>query len=326
MLLPGLFGLLALRFPLLFPSALVLAALGDHFIPWALTLGIMGTLFHWARSESPPYHGWHSMLFLGLLSLFFVASIPSMDLEDLALLSLPLLWWLPLCRALRENSGGGSLWIPLGLALAVGLAVERSATGGTVASSFFTLLVAWYRQIPLLLRALSLLVGSSLLVEMSFVHPLPCLIVAAVLLLQIWDKWRWGRGECSLAFWSISTLILWAAILTQLSPTSVNAVQLVSLWGLTWWANRETCRLCLSTSRCRETVMSLMGARLPLLMGIALTMGPLHPLDLIWMSAFLMATEVSRSTSCRLVTAEMILESPCRKAWALDLQKKNNAS
>lgn len=257
---------------------------------------------------------------------------------------LPFLMWSPICYWMSKNSGGGSVWIPCMLVALSLYLVRDDAKVAFGATCLFFVLVSWYRQIPVSILISSLLLGAVglfvLCFQGSFIWPLLVMLLA---LFQLLDKLLWARGLCLQRYWAWVSLFLVCLALgfrmidfgvsSEMKTFSewgmgLNVVGLVMLVVLMWMSSQEVCRYCIAPSRCRETLVSIMAARFPLLMLLGVLSVGLGALEIYFTIAVLLMAQSGRAVKLKPVTAEQILESPCRGEWASwllkELEKKSS--
>jgi hypothetical protein len=239
---------------------------------------------------------------------------------------------------LSINSGGGAMLIPLVLmALFEGLVwaemTEPSRNEGAsfvaswALSCFFFALIAWYRQLPVVILLFSSCFVVLMMTWLFMINEIEAMILLAALLsCQMLDKWFWGRGKCQNQFWGWASFVLLAMGFALWKDRGGSAFQpslfgLFSLLLLVWMGQQETCRLCVSVARCREMLVSLLSARAPLVVLLVYMFCGISELGVIFLMFSVMFSEGMRQTALRPVTADQILQSPCRKTWAQRLRK-----
>jgi hypothetical protein len=192
----------------------------------------------------------------------------------------------------------------------------------------FWLLVAWYRQLPKVILSLSLALGVLMAGMMFLDQPLLALFFVLLMALQLGDKWIWGRGRCLLKVWSWGAIVLGAMTLVirdlfvDSTQVPLQALPLLMSVVLVWVSTQEVCRLCISTSKCRELLVTHMGSRTPLIFYGSLLLVGVTQQDFAFLVLAVLMSETARLTKLRPVLESDILESPCRGEWAQWLLKK----
>jgi hypothetical protein len=227
-----------------------------------------------------------------------------------------------------SNSGAVVIWVTTSLFSLFRLSVlDVDPSLLDLMCCLFFFLVAWYRQIPPSLLLLSMMMGCCVLGGIALERPTMAGWLAFVLLLQLLDKWNWGRGRCLQQHWvwGIGALVPLTLLTSTGWQSQGNLLSLGFALLLMWFTQQEVCRLCVATARCREIVVSLMGARAGLVFWVALSQQPVQALDIFLLCVVLGLSEAAREGRLLPVRAEQILESPCKGKWAIGLQEELKA-
>ncbi len=260
-----------------------------------------------------------------LISLSFLSfSAFGFSLSALASAVMPWVLYPWLKSWLLENSGAVVVWVTMALLSLVrmsGEAVEVSML--EIMSCYFFFIVAWYRQIPPSLLSLSMLMGCLVLGAIALLDMRIACWVAAVLVFQLIDKWRWGGGDCMQSIWAWALgLVLPMTLMTGGSWTSgLTLFEVMFTLLLLWLAQQEACRLCVATARCREVVVSLMGARVGVLLWIFVCHQTMQPIDISIVAVVFCLSESARLARLLPVREQQILSSPCKGQWAMGLRE-----
>lgn len=317
-----LLGLLSFRWWILGPSSLVFLALGQDFSVGALLLGIGLSLYDqmernqgpwWKNRPEPRQAQVLFLLSLLGLSLFWRAE----GLQVWAMFFLPWVWYRPIESWMGKNSGGGSLWIPLLLVSAL-LSVFPTQAGSTLfleaSVGSFLLLVAWYRKIPLGLKLISLILGCSFWLNLSFQRLDLFCVLLGMALFQALESYERKKPSCRQTPWSLYMGLAWV-ILLLMAPPQLGWLPMALLIVSTFLLSQEICRLCLISTRCRERVFSTMASRIPFLFGLIWAFEGVAPLDFVWLILFALGADATRKTQLRPVTESAIGQSYCRSGW-----------
>jgi hypothetical protein len=315
--------LLAFRFWWLTPSALIFLMLGDQGMVYC---GLVAT--GWAilySRQQKIYWSRRIAMILALLSLLAVIQAQQW-LDTIALMVLPWSLWVVVQYGIARNSGGTAIWVPLMLSASYpALHGQNLGISGGVACLFFAM-VAWYRQLPQHNLWASLWMSAGLLLALFFESVPWALLVLTMMSFQVLDKKCWGNGHCALKIWAWLGGVLILATLVVTPQVQTSLVQMLLLFALVWLGQQETCRLCVSVARCREAVVSLMGARSALIFAVGTIL--LGYDERAWFITcwILLMAEAARFASLRPVTEAEILDSPCKGRWVqwiLEGLKKN---
>ena len=319
----------------LMPSALMLFVFSGSMICASSLASILTFVYLW-ESSVPVKKRFHRRSIWMLATLVGLGAVLSMNSleppihEHIAWVIFPMAVYVPIQVWMARNSGGGASWVPLILlVMANGVFTNQTPLGASWAFvTCFWLLVAWYRQLPQAILNLSLVLGVLMLGMMVLDQSTLASVFILLMAMQLGDKWIWGRGRCLLKVWSWGALAIGTTTLILrdvfVFPSEVPLHILPSFLSviLVWLSTQEVCRLCVSTSRCREILVTHMGSRIPLMFYVSLFLVGVNSLDYVFLVFAVLMSETSRLTKLRPVLESDILESPCRGEWAQWLLQK----
>lgn len=269
---------------------------------------------------------WLQMLILMGLALSWPQSFDD-PWPDFALAGLPFVLILPLGKWLKINTGGALFLIPT---LVLGWCSIFHAGSSPPESSqllaclliYLMLLMAWYRQIPAVIKFLLLLCAMVAPFWLLGGQPQLMLVLLGFLLHKLFSKWLWGKSFCQLqlAVWSQVGLIILALSLSGRSE--VNILHLCFSCALLFMGTQESCRLCVAEAKCREVVLSWWMAHLPLLYLLLILSGLKPGYEIYAILCFTaLSQEVTRSVALKPIKIDDLTDNPCKDDFKVSLNE-----
>jgi len=323
--LPYILAFVSLFIRALWPAALIAFVVSNaHPIVLVLILGCLA-LYHfkdkiefYAKPKEPRF--WiHLGLLVGLsltwpsLSEAFVSSILYALIPFLAIK--PMYDW-------HVKNSGGSLYLTPFLMLGwlkvlsepSDLPMSDSSVCLACMFIYLMLLMAWYRQIPIILKVILLACSIVASVWVFSVNLNLCIVFVAFILYSTFDKWLWGRSFCllQLGTWFQAALITLAMILSH--GAEVSVLHLCFSLGMVFLGTQEVCRLCVASAKCREVVLSWWVAKSPLLYLLLILLGISPGVEILLLLCFTsLSQEVTRSLALKPIKIDDVTDSTCKE-------------
>lgn len=329
-LVPFILALVAFRWSWLWPSALITCAFSDHHRVFLLILCMIACFLLAKRKDKFEV----STLSRSLIQVGFLVGLaitwPDFERDLLTLISValvPVFLLKPLAHWLYYNSGGAlflNAFVVFGW-----LMIYRDGPhlldGSVVLGCmlvYLMLLMAWYRQIPIILKVLWL--NSAIVAAIWVIGGQLNLMILMMgfLMYAHFDKWLWGQRLCllSMGVWAQAALIALALFLS--AGSSTNTLHLCFTLGLVFMSSQEVCRLCVASAKCREVVLSWWTAKCPLLYLLLILLGLVPSWEVFILLCFTgLSQEVSRALSLKPIKIGDLSENPCLEEFKLSLSR-----
>lgn len=327
--LPLFLSLLSLIWFWLWPSA-IFAYFFSSFHPMlVLLLILLNGMLVLRRNEVEMTYPFSSRVWVQMLILMGLALSWPQSSEypwpDFALAGLPFVLILPLCKWLKSNTGG-ALFLTPALVLGwlsifdAGPKVSENSQVLACMLIYLMLLMAWYRQIPAVIKFLLLLCAMVAPFWVLGGQVELMVVMLGFLLHKLFSKWLWGKSFCQLQLgvWSQAGLIILALSLS--GGSDVNVLHLCFSCALLFMATQESCRLCIAQAKCREVVLSWWMTHLPLLYLLLIISGLTPGYEIYLILCFTaLSQEVTRSFGLKPIKIEDLSENPCKEDFKVSL-------
>ena len=328
--LPLILSLVSLYFSWLWPAAFVAFSFsGFDTLIW-LILAFFTSVMSISKSELKlhypfAFRTWMQMSLLMGLALTWPSSKTEI-FPNFALAGLPFLLILPLSKWLQQNSGGSLfltpfLWLSWLFIFMQGSHLSDASVVLGCMLIYLMLLMAWYRQIPMVIKFLLLCSAMVASIWVLGNHFNLTIVLFGFLLHKLLDKWSWSRSFCMLNFgvWIQACLVVLALILGE-AQNNLNLMHLCFACGLMFMSSQEVCRLCIASAKCREIVLNWWVAKLPLLYLLLILTGYSAGLEVFLILCFTaLSQELTKDLALKPIKIEDLAENPCKEDFAVFL-------